>query len=162
MRLLVILSCIILTEPAIASNRLGGCSSSLVAGNIEAVYAVTKSDIFPATPVFCFSIVFWLCRRFPIMSSFNVTAITIFAPSARQAEIGTGFTSPPSISHLPLFLTAGKRPGTDMEAKTASRMEPLVNQISLPVCKSVATEAYFLATTSSIAESSAATYFLRK
>lgn len=36
----------------------------------------------------------------------------------------------------------------DMDEKTASKIEPSVNQISLPVCKSVATEAYFFLTIS--------------
>ena len=63
MRLLVILSCMIFTEPAMASKRLGGCSSSPVAENIEAVYAVTRSDIFPVTPVSCVFMTLLFCKR---------------------------------------------------------------------------------------------------
>ena len=66
-------------------------------------------------------------------------AITTRAPSARQAETGTGLTSAPSTSQRPPICTGWKTPGSANEARSAGTSAPERSQISCPVPSSVAT-----------------------
>jgi hypothetical protein len=83
-----------------------------------------------------------LTRCLPTMSPLRFTAMTTSAPRARQTETGTGLTRPPSTSQRFSCRMAGKRPGREMDAHTASSNGPLVNHISRPDSRSVATDPY--------------------
>ena len=66
--------------------------------------------------------------------------MTMSAPMARASDVGTGLTMPPSTSSRPsVRITGVNRPGSAMEARTASAMEPSRSQTSAPECRSVAT-----------------------
>ena len=61
------------------------------------------------------------------------TAMTTSAPSARQSDTGSGFTTPPSISQRSWYQVGANRPGSPLEARTAFTSEPSRIQISSPV-----------------------------
>ncbi len=77
----------------------------------------------------------------PKISEERSTAITRSAPIARASDTGTGLTSPPSTSTDPSRSTGMNNPGTAMEARTASSVEPRRSHNSAPVCSEVATAA---------------------
>ncbi len=67
--------------------------------------------------------------------------MTTSAPRARHTETGTGLTSPPSTNQSSPFLTGLKISGRLIEARTASAIGPVLNHISRPLTRLVATAA---------------------
>ena len=65
-------------------------------------------------------------------SPLRLTPIMMSAPKARQSDTGIGLTNEPSTSHRSLMRKGVKRPGNAIEARTASMIEPRVNQVSRP------------------------------
>ena len=101
MRLRVILSCTMSTALAMVPKTLGGwCAGDSFSPNSVVPYCLMvmaiRSTKSPSPSLFSFGFFLAECR--PMSSPFRLTARTMSAPSARQTEIGTGLTSPPSNS----------------------------------------------------------------
>jgi hypothetical protein len=59
--------------------------------------------------------------------------MTTSAPSARQRDTGSGFTTPPSTSHRSWYHVGVNSPGSPLDARTALITGPSRIQISSPV-----------------------------